>query len=129
MSFSNVIGWTQGMGELPAVIRLMNREDGPETIDDACRILGLPGENEWPDRGVNPITATVLDTEGRDLTKLYLIVFADDSTPQFPDGDPGVLALYCDSDGHPVPAMSENLTDSDRIGVFSWPGVKIVGRR
>lgn len=116
------------MGELHTVGRLMDRDEGPETIDNACRILGLPGEEAWPDCGANPGRTTVFDAEGRDLTKLYLIAFADDSTPQFPDGDPGVLALYCDSDGHPVTAMRESPVDSGRIGVFPWPGIKIVGR-
>ncbi len=139
MSYCNVVDWTTAMLSLHSVNHLLDRMDGKvpggtpcgtlTSIENACRILGLPGEETWPDHGTNPITATVFDADGRDLTKLYLIVFADDATPQFPDGEPGVLALYCDIDGRPVPAMSENWAGSDRIGVFPWPGIKIAGRR
>ncbi len=113
------------MGQLPAVNRLMDLPGGPDTIGLACSILGLPDVTTWPHPGIVPWAATVLDVEGRDITKLYEIVFADDSTPQFPDGKPGVLALRVDDDGEPC--MYGH--GGDRVAVFPWPGIKIVGTR
>ena len=105
MASANGISYRTAMNDLPAVKRFRRRLGGvPVRVEEVVKCLHLPGPERWNSGSILGRNVAVLDSQGRDLTKPYDIVAADDSTPQFPDGEPGVLVIRVDDDDAPLPA-------------------------
>ena len=119
----NAETWVSGIQTLPIIDRYLERLDelGPETdrfpdIAKYYRVLGLPGPSSWQRGDFEPPGVELLMPDGSDLLKIMRIVFADDETPQFPDGERGAIG-YRDEDA------------TGHICVMMVPGLKITGNR
>lgn len=114
MANVNGIGYLTAMNDLPAVKRFRRRLGSPARVEHILKCLHLPGRERWNPGSILDRNVAVMDSQGRDLTKLYNIVAADDSTPQLPDGFPGMLVVSVDDDDNPLPA--------DWWKEFDWVG-------
>lgn len=138
----NATSWAHGMRKLAKVRRHdeLRARAGLRThsnMYDLHKPLSLSGPERWQTgSGWAGDGCEVYDAEGRDLCKLYGVVWADDSSPQWPDGVPGVVALHVDEDGAPLErrrspgpgGMWKDRASSEKkpsVGLFLFPGLKI----
>ena len=132
----NGCSYHNAMNDLPAVKRFRRRHPpGLIRYDLILRRLHLPGRDNWALGDVpGDDDVAVLDGEGRDLLKLYAVISADDSTPQFPGGEPGMLTIMVDDDDNPLPPEWQKEFDwsgdspkegRPRLAHIRAPGIKI----
>ncbi len=65
------------------------------------RLFGRP--YHWTKGDAPPGEVDVFDASGKNLSDLFLINSADDTTPQWPDGVPGTVVLLVTAEGEPIP--------------------------
>lgn len=136
----NGVRWVSAIQDL-RVVRTVRRQASltgrPQpSITKIYKQLGLPGPEDWQagDFGHGPEwwdnIPEVLDADGSNLLDRYHIAFADDSTPQYPTGELGVIAAYVDDEGGLI-AKDENYLDrlDVHIQIIPWPGLKICRAR
>ena len=133
MASANGISYLNAMNDL-RVVKRFRRCHGPVRVEQVLKCLHLPGRERWSPGSILDRNVAVLDSQGRDLTKLYHIVAADDSTPQFPDGKPGLLVMSVDDEDNPLPARWWQEFDwagdfpkegHPRLAHLRAPGIKI----
>lgn len=128
----NAKSWVDATNELPSVERFRRCQDlfhGVCVIDvhDIAKRQRLPGPETWQKGDVAKGEANVFDASGNNLSELFLLSFADDTTPQWPDGVPGVVGLMVTIDGETIPnGRPLVIPQEHRVEVRAWPGIRIL---